>query len=281
MEIPMNDELTKCYDLLGLSPGASPEELKVAYRDLAKVWHPDRFLHDLRLQEKAQEKLKKINEAYDLLRSGKAQRETWPPASKHDRHTSPTQEHFDHQYRARAQSGSVAVARKISWELILAPVIIFAAVFFVTYRSLLRPSEQDSRAPAIEQAEGQTDPENTLTNELINGTDRLRDKAQREEEPPAASTSQVGPAVPPMPTVTVEIDAYTGMIARRDCPVKSTLTYPSGKEPQQRCTAVHPAASVSKDSRVKSVVKRLASPGKWFGDGEKPAATPKQDPDTP
>ncbi len=37
----MNDELTECYDLLGLSPGASPAELKAAYRDLAKVWHPD------------------------------------------------------------------------------------------------------------------------------------------------------------------------------------------------------------------------------------------------
>ena len=54
----MNDELTKYYALLGLSPGASPLELKAAHRDLAKVWHPDRFLHDPRLREKAQEKLK-------------------------------------------------------------------------------------------------------------------------------------------------------------------------------------------------------------------------------
>ena len=68
----MNTELSKAYELLGVKPGVSSRELKAAHRDLAKVWHPDRFLHDPRLQEKAQEKLKEINEAYDLLISGKS-----------------------------------------------------------------------------------------------------------------------------------------------------------------------------------------------------------------
>jgi curved DNA-binding protein CbpA len=69
----------KAYELLGVKPGVSNRELKAAHRDLAKVWHPDRFLHDPRLQEKAQEKLKEINEAYELLISGKTPR----PASAH------------------------------------------------------------------------------------------------------------------------------------------------------------------------------------------------------
>src|ERR1044072_7783526 len=64
-------DLSKAYDVLGVKPGVSNKELKAAHRDLAKVWHPDRFLHDPRLQEKAQEKLKEINEAYELLISGK------------------------------------------------------------------------------------------------------------------------------------------------------------------------------------------------------------------
>ena len=67
----MHPDLSKAYDLLGVKPGVSNRELKAAHRDLAKVWHPDRFLHDPRLQEKAQEKLKEINEAYELLISGK------------------------------------------------------------------------------------------------------------------------------------------------------------------------------------------------------------------
>lgn len=41
--------------------------VKEAYRDLAKVWHPDRFPGDDRLAEKAQEKLRVINEAYQRL----------------------------------------------------------------------------------------------------------------------------------------------------------------------------------------------------------------------
>lgn len=60
-------ETDQYYEMLELASGASLEEVKRAYRDLVKVWHPDRFTHDPRLQEKAQEKLKKINEAYTHL----------------------------------------------------------------------------------------------------------------------------------------------------------------------------------------------------------------------
>lgn len=63
----MND-LDRYYKVLELEPDASLEQVKQAYRDLAKVWHPDRFSHDPRLQQKAQEKLKEINDAYERLR---------------------------------------------------------------------------------------------------------------------------------------------------------------------------------------------------------------------
>ena len=74
----MHADLSRAYDLLGVKPGVSNRELKAAHRDLAKVWHPDRFLHDPRLQEKAQEKLKEINEAYELLISGKVPKASTP-----------------------------------------------------------------------------------------------------------------------------------------------------------------------------------------------------------
>jgi hypothetical protein len=71
-----------------------------------------------------------------------------------------------------------------------------------------------------------------------------------------------------LPTVTVNIDAATGMLATKECPVVSRMTYPAGGEPRQSCTARHKAKAEAGGSRVKSVAKRLVAPGKWFGDGK-------------
>jgi len=57
------------YKVLELEPGASQDDIKQAYKDLAKVWHPDRFAGNPRLQHKAEEKLKRINTAYEFLKS--------------------------------------------------------------------------------------------------------------------------------------------------------------------------------------------------------------------
>jgi tetratricopeptide (TPR) repeat protein len=61
-------DMDKYYQALGLNPGASEEEIKEAYRDLVNVWHPDRFSNNPRLREKAEDKLKEINIAYEKLR---------------------------------------------------------------------------------------------------------------------------------------------------------------------------------------------------------------------
>jgi molecular chaperone DnaJ len=54
------------YKVLGVSPSATDAEIKTAYRNLAKKYHPDRYKgHDL--EELAGEKLKQINEAYDII----------------------------------------------------------------------------------------------------------------------------------------------------------------------------------------------------------------------
>ena len=63
--------LDDCYRTLELPFGAPEEEVKRAYRDLTKVWHPDRFAHDPSLRAKAEEKLKKINEAYETIGSAR------------------------------------------------------------------------------------------------------------------------------------------------------------------------------------------------------------------
>ena len=59
------------YEVLGVSPSASDEEIKRAYRDLARKYHPDRYV-DNPLADLAQEKMKDINEAYDTITRSRA-----------------------------------------------------------------------------------------------------------------------------------------------------------------------------------------------------------------
>jgi len=54
------------YEVLGLKDGASIDEIKKAYRELVKKYHPDRYM-DNPLSDLAEEKLREINEAYDIL----------------------------------------------------------------------------------------------------------------------------------------------------------------------------------------------------------------------
>ncbi len=58
----MNDP----YSVLGVSPSATDEEVKKAYRDLAKKYHPDKYINSP-LADVASEKMKEINEAYDKI----------------------------------------------------------------------------------------------------------------------------------------------------------------------------------------------------------------------
>lgn len=54
--------------VLALGPEATRKQIDLAYRDLVKVWHPDRFESDPALRLKAEEKLRELNDAYDALR---------------------------------------------------------------------------------------------------------------------------------------------------------------------------------------------------------------------
>jgi nucleotide-binding universal stress UspA family protein len=54
--------------LFDLERGFTQEDLDQSYRDLVQVWHPDKYAHNARLQQKAEEKLKDINRAYALLK---------------------------------------------------------------------------------------------------------------------------------------------------------------------------------------------------------------------
>lgn len=65
------------YQVLGVSPNATDEQIKEAYRNLAKKYHPDQYA-DSPLKDLADEKMKEVNEAYDTItaqrKSGGARR---------------------------------------------------------------------------------------------------------------------------------------------------------------------------------------------------------------
>ena len=61
----------QCCATLNLMPGASPAQIKEAYRKLAQQWHPDKHTNNPKLQADAQEKFKKINAAYEFLKTYK------------------------------------------------------------------------------------------------------------------------------------------------------------------------------------------------------------------
>ena len=76
------------YDILGVSRTATQEQIKTAYRELARKWHPDRH-PEPEDNRRATEKFQEINRAYETLKSPLERRrydqfghETWTSSSE-------------------------------------------------------------------------------------------------------------------------------------------------------------------------------------------------------
>jgi hypothetical protein len=238
----LSADLSKAYELLGVKPGVSIRELKAAHRDLAKVWHPDRFLHDLRLQEKAQEKLKEINEAYALISSSKVPRPTPPPRTAQTVN-----------YTSRTNS---TARRGTNWQWVALALLVFAAVFAITTLTLLKKrslplAEETVQAEEPSNVEQATRPDSNTRVEIRGATQ----KSESENiAPEATSTDTVSTEpTPAVATVTVTIDPETGLLAKPECKLRSRMSYPSGSQPTGYCTLSH--APPPKDSKIKSIAK--------------------------
>ena len=66
--------MTDPYQVLGGSPSATDEQIKSAYRELARKYHPDNYVNNP-LADLAQEKMKEINEAYDQIQRQRKQQQ--------------------------------------------------------------------------------------------------------------------------------------------------------------------------------------------------------------
>ena len=90
----MNSQIEDYYRELDLEPGADLSSVRQSYRQLVKVWHPDRFGSDQKLQTFATDKLKKINCAYESLVSfienGRKEESPPPPEPKPKTEPSPS-----------------------------------------------------------------------------------------------------------------------------------------------------------------------------------------------
>ena len=59
--------MEKYYKILEIHTNATEQDVKQAYLSMVKVWHPDRFPNDIKLQKRQTKKLKEINDAYQRI----------------------------------------------------------------------------------------------------------------------------------------------------------------------------------------------------------------------
>ena len=114
--------MTDPYKVLNIAPTASDDEVRHAYRELARKYHPDNY-HDNPLADLAQEKMKEINEAYEQIQkqrksgaayasssaSSSAQSYSYGGAAYSDASASPLMQRV----RMAINSGSISMAERL------------------------------------------------------------------------------------------------------------------------------------------------------------------------
>ncbi len=69
------------YEVLGVSPNASNDEVKRAYRELSRKYHPDSYVNNP-LADLAEEKFKQVQEAYDQIMKQRENRGSYSGSSQ-------------------------------------------------------------------------------------------------------------------------------------------------------------------------------------------------------
>ena len=96
--------MTDPYEVLNVPNTATDDEIKKAYRELARKYHPDNY-HDNPLADLAQEKMKEINAAYDAIQRQRSGRAAGEPAAGGP---ATGRQYYGGGYQYRQRAGSTA-----------------------------------------------------------------------------------------------------------------------------------------------------------------------------
>jgi len=97
------------YEVLGIKPNATQDEIKSAYRKLIKQYHPDKF-GDNPLKNLAEEKMIEINKAYDTLTKNSGENNNYSSSSSSNYSNASTGSSDFQEIRRSIQSGNYAFA---------------------------------------------------------------------------------------------------------------------------------------------------------------------------
>ena len=182
------------FAMFGLTRDATPTEIKDAYRVLAKVWHPDRFPGDATLRLKAEEKLKEINSAYQLLTTAEDKRAYRPssrPAPPPEDVHQPTAAASEERSYRRPTAGPVSppfrMRQRAGRKWLAIPIaILIAAGIWIALR-YVHPTEWDFWNTTA--TDGSAAPQAGSTAETSGKGVRAGSNGQGSKEKPAPSAS--------------------------------------------------------------------------------------------
>jgi len=155
--------MTDPYRILGVSPSASDDEVKKAYRELAKKYHPDNYQDDP-VREIANEKMKEINAAYEEIQKIRSQTSAFSRGSSG---SSGSYGSYDTSYGDGTSLYSkvrqlIATGRYVEADMILSSVALSerTAEWFYLYGLVLKQRGQYAGAADAFRAAAQRDPSN-------------------------------------------------------------------------------------------------------------------------
>lgn len=102
----------EALNILGLDDDATARDIKTAYKECVQIFHPDRFATNKKLQERATEQFKRLQDAYELLQSDRGGRASRAGASDSSARASRSVSYVEAQLAGLAAARTQLVAQR-------------------------------------------------------------------------------------------------------------------------------------------------------------------------